>query len=307
MVLRNFGSAKLPEVPAGFAPPFAVKARLLYLGMLLAGPLQVRAQALRAATPASLVSYFTQDFQPTSAIDSMAFCAETTFRDSLNGVTRVYYPSGHLKQYIPYANVGRAFRHGCLTTWYEDGQMCTKEDYVRGVRHGDLLTYYPDGTLKRRERYENGRCGVGTCYDATGRPVPYFTYEQLPLYPGGDVQLVRELTKAVRLNSQERDAMRRESHRMMNMARYGMQRQVDVELSVAPDGRVTNARVVHSTAGFLNNAALRAVTMLKRQFIPGRRDGQVLMSFLTVPLYYTLEAPYNSPYQQGGYRARQRF
>ncbi|GAB3584017.1 hypothetical protein GCM10027345_30360 [Hymenobacter daeguensis] len=268
---------------------------------MLTGPLAGRAQAPRAATPEPIVAYFTPDYQITTAADSLAMCAETTFRDSLGGITRVYYPSGHLKQYIPYAHVGRGIRYGTLTTWYEDGQLCTKEDYVRGVRHGDLLTYYPDGTLKRREHYENGRCGVGTCYDASGHPVPYFVYEQLPLYPGGAEQLVRELTKAVRLNSQEVEAMRRESRRMLNMAQYGAQREVDVELTVAPDGRVANARVVHSTAGFLNNAALRAVAKLKRQFIPGRRDGQVLMSYLTVPLYYTLEASYNQPYNGGGY------
>ena len=82
-------------------------------------------------------------------------------------------------------------RFGTLTTWYEDGQMCTKEDYVRGVRHGDLLTYYPDGTLKRREHYENGFCGIGNCYGPDGNPVPYFAYEQLPLYPGGEAELVK--------------------------------------------------------------------------------------------------------------------
>lgn len=267
------------------------------------GPLAARAQKPLAATPDPVVNYFTRDYQAATATDSLALCVETTFRDSLGGITRVYYPSGHLKQYIPYANVRRQIRYGCLTTWYEDGQLCTKEDYVRGVRHGDLLTYYPDGTLKRREHYENGRCGVGTCYDASGRPVPYFTYEQLPLYPGGSDQLVKELTRAVRLNSQEIDAMRRESRRMLNMARYGLQREVDVELAVAPDGRVTNARIVNSTAGFLNNAALRAVTKLKRQFIPGRRDGQVLMSYLTVPLYYTLETTYRQSYNGDGYNS----
>jgi protein TonB len=279
-----------------------VKTRLLSLGLLLATPLAGWAQTPRAATPNPVTSFFTQDYRPTTADDSTALCVEITFRDSLAGTTRVYYPSGHLKQYIPYANVGRGIRYGCLTTWYEDGQLCSKEDYVRGVRNGDLLTYYPDGTLRRREHYENGHCGVGTCYDASGHPVPYFTYEQLPLYPGGSEQLVKELTKAVRLNRQEVDAMRRETRRMLNMARYGSQRQVDVELTVTPDGRVANARVVNSTAGFLNNAALRAVSTLKRQFIPGRRDGQVLMSYLTVPLYYTLEnTAYQQPYNGGGY------
>jgi protein TonB len=278
-----------------------VKAQLLGLGILLVGPWAVSAHAQRAVTPGPVTRFLTADYKPSSSADTAALCAETTYRDSLSGVTRVYYPSGNLKQYIPYINVGRGLRYGCVTTWYENGQMCTKEDYVRGVRHGDLLTYYPDGTLKRREHYDNGRCGVGNCYDANGTPVQYFVYEQLPLYPGGAEQLLKELTRAVRLNAQEIDAMRRESGRMQYNIQAVLKRQVDVELTVTPDGRVANARVVYSNAGFLNNAALRAVTKLKRQFVPARRDGQVLMSYLTVPLYYTMEIPAGNGYY-GRYR-----
>ena len=263
---------------------------------MLAGPLTSRAQAPLATTPQSITSFFTADFQLTTAADTTALCAETTFRDSLSGTTRVYYPSGNLKQYIPYLDVARGVRYGCVTTWYENGQMCTKEDYVRGLRHGDLLTYYPDGTLKRREHCQDGRCGVGTCYDANGYPVPYFAYEQLPLYPGGEERLLKEITKAVRLNPKEMAEARRAVRHMPDMVQYGWQREVDVELVVAPDGRIANARVVQSTAGFLNGAVLRAVAKLQRQFVPGRRDGQVMTSFLTVPLYYTLEAPTRQPY-----------
>lgn len=206
---------------------------------------------------------------------------------------RVYYPSGHLWQYVPYSNVYQRHLYGTLTTWYEDGQLCTKEDFVNNERHGDLLTYYPDGSLKRREHYEKGHCGIGNCYDPTGRPIPYFIYEQLPLYPGGPEQLLKEVDRALRLNSAERAAMYRESSRgWMNL-----QREVDVQLTVGADGRVTGARVVHSTASFLNDAALRAVAKL-RAFMPGRRDGQTLTSYLTVPVYYTLVAPYR---QQGTY------
>ncbi|MDB5270629.1 MAG: hypothetical protein JWP58_3669 [Hymenobacter sp.] len=274
-----------------------MKTRLLYLGLLLAGPLAGRAQAPPVGTPGPISSFFTPDFQPSTAADTTALCAETTFRDSLSGTTRVYYPSGNLKQYIPYLNVAQGVRYGCVTTWYENGQMCTKEDYVRGVRHGDLLTYYPDGTLKRREHCQDGHCGVGTCYDANGYPVPYFAYEQLPLYPGGEERLLKELTKAVRLNRQELAAARRATRHTPEMLLFGWRREVDVELAVAADGRITNARVVQSTGGFLNNAALRAVAKLERQFVPGRRDGQVVTSFLTVPLFYTLEAPTRQPYQ----------
>ena len=253
--------------------------------------------------PASAATFFTPDFQLSTPDDSTAFCAETTFRDSLSGVMRVYYPTGQLRQYVPYANVYRRLRYGTLTTWYPNGQICTKEDYVNGVRHGDLLTYYPDGSLKRRELYVRGQCGIGNCYAPNGAPVPYFAYEQLPLYPGGEEQLLKELKKAIRLNAQEMSAMRRESYGRSSVT-LGPQRQVDVELAVAPDGRVTNARVVHSTAGFLNAAALRAVAKLKRQFVPGRRDGQTMASFLTVPVYYIVQQPYQEVYQNYGRRSR---
>ena len=284
----------------GYIFSFPVKTPILLLGALLAGLWTDGAHAQRTATPNPVTSFFTPDYSPSTADDTTAMCAETMYRDSLAGTTRVYYPSGHLRQYIPYGHVARGIRHGCATTWYEDGQLCAKEDYLRGKRNGELLTYYPDGTLKRREYYENGRCGVGNCYDPSGYPVPYFVYEQLPLYPGGEEQLLKELNRAVRLNSQEIDAMRRESRRMQGMLRYGSQREVDVELAVAPDGRITNARIVGSTANFLNNAALRAVAKLKRQFVPGRRDGQALTSFLTVPLFYTMESPYRT-YDNGSY------
>ncbi|MDQ2770274.1 MAG: TonB family protein [Bacteroidota bacterium] len=241
----------------------------------------------------------TDDFRRTTADDLAAFCVETTFRDSLSGITRVYYPSGFLRQYVPFADVNRQLVHGTLSTWYEDGQMRSKQEFLGGVRNGDLRTYYPDGTLMRSEQYEQGRCGVGKCYAPNGEPVPYFAYEQLPLYPGGEAQLLKELEHAVRLNAQELAAMYRESGRMQNLPHNGWKRQVDVELTVAPDGHVINARVANSTAYFLNNAALRAVGRLKRQFVPGRRDGQVTLSYLTVPVFYTI----SSAYKGGAYQA----
>nr|WP_230678887.1 energy transducer TonB [Hymenobacter properus] len=175
--------------------------------------------------------------------------------------------------------------------------MRTKEDYYNGVRHGDLLTYYPDGTLKRRDHYEKGFCGIGNCYGPNGAPVQYFVYEQLPLYPGGEAQLTKELAKGVRLNPRELRQMRSESAQFYRMARGGLNREVDVELLVGEDGRITQAKVVKSNSSFLNAAALRAVAKLKRQFVPARRDGQTVKSHYTVPVYYTMEMPYG---QNGG-------
>nr|WP_277881449.1 energy transducer TonB [Hymenobacter cyanobacteriorum] len=277
---------------------------LLYAGLWLMLPAAGLAQVLRPGVPPPATTYLSPDFQPVAVPDSTSFRVVTSYRDSLgSAVVRVYYPSGKLKQYIPYANLARGLRYGSLTTWYEDGRMCSKEDFVNGVRHGDLLTYYPSGVLKRRERYVNGHGGMGTCYSPEGLPLPFFAYEQLPLYPGGGQELIKELRRAVRLNPQETRAMRRESVRLtlgmptLNQQGQpqGWKRVVEVELLVAESGNVTGARVVASATPFLNNAALRAAGKLKRTFVPARRDGEVVKSRLIVPVYYTLESPPQRP------------
>ena len=274
-----------------------MKILVFHLGVLLALSLAGRAQV--RPLPAPVTTFYSADLQRTALPDSTSYCAEVVYRDSVSGVLRLYYASGNLKQYTPYANVARRIVHGTVSNWYENGSMRTKDDYVRGVRQGELLTYYPDGTPKRRDTYVNGTAQMGSCYDPDGQPAPYFSYEQLPLYPGGEAELTKELQRGLRLTGNELSAMRRDSYRAQVLLQQNWQREVQVQLAVALDGRVTGARVVHSTAGFLNAAALRAVGTLTRHFVPARRDGQAVLSYLTVPLYYSVVPAYQPRHDSG--------
>jgi len=272
---------------------------------LLLGARVVRAQQ-DTALPEPITRHYDAGFQPVAGPDSTGYCAEVSYRDSVTGVTRVYYASGQLKQYSPFVYRPQYVLHGTQTTWYENGQLQSKEDFLGGQRHGDLLTYYPDGTLKRREQYTRGRGGVGTCYAPSGAVVPFFAYEQLPLYPGGQEELQKELTKGIRLTPAEREALRHESVQLHRNAMWGSQRSVFVELVVAEDGRVATAEVVQSTASFLNSAALRSAASLKRQFVPARRDGELVKSRYTVPVYYQLTPPYRVQAPSGALRPMRR-
>ncbi len=276
-----------------------MKALLVCSTWLLACPFAALSQATApdsAALPLPNTSFFKADFSPTTAEDSTAFCVETKFRDSLSGMVWVYYPSGQLKEFIPYGDVRQRIIYGTLSNWYENGAVRSKEDFVMGKRHGDLLTYYPDGTLKRREQYVHGRGSVGSCYAPDGSPVPYFSYEQSPLYPGGEAELLKEIMRGVRLNlmrlnPKETAEMRQEFTEGMNMRHKIWKREVLVELVVAEDGRLADAKVVQSGSPYLSAATLRSVAQLKRQFMPARRDGQVVKSFFMVPVSVTLETP----------------
>ncbi|GAB3726756.1 hypothetical protein GCM10027594_08570 [Hymenobacter agri] len=258
----------------------ALPLTLSYALILSAG---ARAQA--PAPPARVLpaTFCTIDFQPAAATDSAAFCVETTLRDSASGVMRVFYPSGRLRQYVPFKDVYRGIRYGTVTTWYENGQLAAREEYVQGIRHGELLTYYPDGRLKRRDHYKQGVCGIGSCYAPNGQPVPYFSYEQLPLYPGGKEQLIKELNKAVRFNRREYQALRQDSEKIqVNM--LGVPQHVEVELVISPEGRIAEARIVNSPADYLSAPALRAVAAIRRPFVPAHRDGQARAASLVVPI-----------------------
>ena len=79
-------------------------------------------------------------------------------------------------------------RHGATTTWYENGQMRSKKDFLVGQRHGKLLVYYPATSRRRdhsvrgirsvaRKKFVDDKRTTGTCFEPDGKPAPYFDYK----------------------------------------------------------------------------------------------------------------------------------
>ncbi|AMR26184.1 hypothetical protein A0257_03145 [Hymenobacter psoromatis] len=197
-----------------------------------------------------------------SYTDSTGTCTEEMEWGEPSGLVRVYYPSGHLKEYVPYADLARGYRWGVATSWYDNGQLSTWQAYQEGRRHGPLLLYYESGMLKRRTEYVAGNELPGNCYDADGQAVAYFPYEQLPLYPGGHTQLNKDINKTLRVP------------RQLPGFYYGQHYLVDVAIQVAEDGSIQNPQVaVSSRVPALDKAVLAAVASLSKRFNPGKRDG----------------------------------
>lgn len=199
-----------------------------------------------------------------SALDSAGTCTEVLRWEDAGGLLRIFYPSGHLREYSPYGDVAAGRRHGPATTWFDNGQLHTQQVYEQGQRTGPLLVYYENGGLKRRTQYVDGNELPGSCFDEAGTPVAYFPYEQLPLYPGGQAQLTKEITRALRLPHSARPYLLWEP------------RVVGVEFQVAEDGRIGTPWVARSSqVPALDGAVLATVARLTKRFSPGRRDGQL--------------------------------
>ncbi|OGX90942.1 hypothetical protein BEN49_21565 [Hymenobacter coccineus] len=270
------------------------------------------AQAVPApAFPQTTVAYLDADERPLPGPDSAAYRVETLRPDSSRAVVRRYYATGALQAYTPYLDLGRGVVHGTRTTWYEDGGLCTKEEYLGGRRQGELLAYYPDGTLKRRDRFAADQNMLGACYGPDGRPVPYFPYEQPPLYPGGALVLYHDVTRQVRPTATE-------MHRFAPLGALGWGNaaaqpggavpavpgkarwpvgEIDVVFTITEQGEVADPYVAHSSAPWLNEKVLAAVRGLTKRFRPGQRDGQTVRATCRVPVVF-----YVTPGQGSGPR-----
>ncbi|RZL12536.1 MAG: TonB family protein [Hymenobacter sp.] len=187
----------------------------------------------------------------------------------------MYYNSGLLKEYGPYANLGTGQVHGLATTWYENGQMESRQPFRQGKRDGRLELYYADGRLKRETDYVAGAELPGRCIDAADRAAPYFPYEQLPLYSGGQERLAKEINKAMRWPQE-----------VSTVAGLG-HRTVYVTFWVAKEGSIRQPQVaVSSQLPSSDRALLATVQKLTRRFTPARRDGLVVESKYYLPVEF---------------------
>jgi protein TonB len=211
----------------------------------------------------------------TSQTDSAGTCTEVLRWGAPGALVRVFYPSGRLKEYVPYADWAGGIEHGVASSWFASGQLAVQQSYYEGQRTGPLFLYYESGVLKRATEYVSGNELLGRCFDEAGQPVAYFPYEQLPLYPGGPAQLSRELTRALRLP------------RRLPAAVFFEPRVVDIVFQVAEDGHVEGPRVAGSSRlPELDQAVLAAFAKLARRFTPARRDGRLVRCTYRLPVEF---------------------
>ncbi len=240
----------------------------------------VQAQLMTAPQPLDSVRYqLAADSRWVSShTDSTGTCTEVLRWGEAGGLVRVFYPSGHLKEYVPYADLDAGIQHGVASSWFDSGQLGAQQPYYQGQRTGTLLLYYESGILKRTTEYVAGSELLGRCFDADGQPVAYFPYEQLPLYPGGPDQLSREITKALRIP------------RRLPVTTFIVPRTVDVAFQIAEDGSIQTPRIARSSQlPELDQAVLDAFGKITRRFVPGRRDGRL------VPCVYHLPVEFKAP------------
>ncbi|GAB3846849.1 hypothetical protein GCM10028822_07440 [Hymenobacter terrigena] len=253
-------------------------------------PAAAQSEPVAAVAPRpKTIEYFSAEHRLLPTSEGANYRLETTYRDSVAGTVRKYDAAGKLKWIIPYGHLRLKIRHGVSTTWYENGQMHTKEDYVAGRQSGEMLVYYSDGTLRRRDQFVQGKRTAGECFDPDGQPTAYFEYRIKPVYSEGDGS-----------NAAVVHAIQRQVQYPIEALRLALNARVIIGFTVDRQGRVQEVHVekeppVDQIAPQLREAfvlvkksALDAARKLK-SFQPGQIDGEVAPVGYTVPITFRME------------------
>lgn len=104
-------------------------------------------------------------------------CYEAVSGLPLNGMLRLYYPDGVVREEVRYANgikegvaqkyfpdgkqqmymvYQKGVLEGGVSTYYNSGNTESETNYTAGVKNGAVIGYHEDGTLMHEGEYVNG-------------------------------------------------------------------------------------------------------------------------------------------------------
>ena len=181
-----------------------------------------------------------------------------------------WYENGQLHRYNEYID---GELNGKLQEWDEEGQILRDIDYNNGKRDGTLLTYWNNGNARRIDEYTNGELISGKCFNMEGEEIPYFDYEILPKFKGGDAALYQFISK---------NTIYPENARL-----NGIEGKVRVQFAVNIDGKVSDVKIIEGVHKKLDKEAIRVVNAMPH-WTPGRRDGEVVKTYFVLPITFTL-------------------
>jgi protein TonB len=98
--------------------------------------------------------------------------------------------------------------------------------------------------------------------------------EQMPEFPGGDVELMKFIQKNVQYPQMERD--------------NDIQGRVILKFVVMEDGGVSDVSVARSVSPGLDKEAVRVVKMLPK-FKPGKQQGKAVRVYYSLPVLFKLQ------------------
>ena len=253
--------------------------RRIYSACVALSLLTTKVATAQQLIPPHKQAFLDSTHQVLSSETGARYRRETEFADSITATVSTYYlATGKLASRQGFANLRKGVPDGLSESWYPNGQLQMHAEYRQGRRTGELRTYYATGQLKRRELYnlKNDFASTGECFAENGQPVPFYKFEQMPVYPEGDGG-PRAIIKAV-MRSIVYPKLARKDH---------CEGRVLVGFNVNAQGDVADVRLIQGLCPLADEAVLKSIRRLKR-FKPGMQDGNPVAVAFTIPVAFAL-------------------
>lgn len=187
----------------------------------------------------------------------------------LHGPYYSWYKSGKKQHHANYTD-GKL--SGDYKRWYENGQLNYKMQYREGVKHDTLIAFYETGEIRRTEVYNSGELLNGKLFDKDGRELDFFPMEQMPEFPGGEMEMMKWVSKNVRYPS-----------RAYRAKAQGM---VVVSFVVDKDGTITETEILKSVHPDIDAEAIRVIIQMPK-WKPGKQEGEPVRVRYSLPLKFS--------------------
>ncbi|WP_114777650.1 energy transducer TonB [Botryobacter ruber] len=193
-------------------------------------------------------------------------------------VTRYFLETDTKQSEVNYAadayKAGKEIKSGEYKIWNKDGKLVMRQNFVNNKRNDSLITYYESGRVKRIELYENGKMLEGTVFAEDGAKLPYFPYEVMPQFPGGEKALFVFLAQNIKYPKAA----------IMDKASGS----VLVSFIVEKDGKVKDIKVKKSVHPAIDAEAVRVIAEMPT-WVPGEQDGEPISVRNTLPVKFTIK------------------
>ena len=210
---------------------------------------------------------------PLSIVES-----EKTYIDKgltkLEGESKSYFPDGRIASKANYVN---GETHGYSVSYYNNGNIFWEVSYLYGMRDGSFRMYYPNGNIKRDENYSANKWINGKMYDSTGIEIPYCgEFEQQPQYPGGVQAFYKQLSKNIKFP------------KSLAKDRKFKGGKVFTTFIVDSDGSIKDVEIIKGLHPDCDEEALRVILSMPK-WIPGFQDCKPVRVKYNVPISFLIE------------------
>jgi len=185
----------------------------------------------------------------------------------------IYVPKNSKKKKSDSKSSDKYKRIHTSTLYYSNGAIYSTDTIIENQLEGYVKTYYSDGRLRRDDHYHQGNLLSGHCYNHDGTDTTWYIYYQPPMFPGGEEELHKFLTKNI-------NYPRKASY-------YEISGTVVIEFVVETDGTIGSFSILTSPSEELSEETLRVLRLMPK-WIPGIREGKPAGIKFWMPVKFTL-------------------